>query len=707
MAKNKLKLFWLILLFFSSEYLFAQAWDPWSKAFWGRRLDSLRLDFKTATSDSSKLYKLNVLAGLMFSTTVNSDGKNWDSTIYYANTALTFAVKLKNRWEEGRAIYTLGIVLQKQGKYAEALKKFFTVLKISDEINDKPCAQNQCLSIGNIYSDIGNYKEALQYYFKGLHIIKEGGLKISFFQFYRYMGLTYHRMGNYAEALKYFFDALIAGKENNNITTISIIDRYIGNVYADMGNYSKALEYHFIALNETLKTRQFKPFLDKHYTDIGTVYYKQAAALNDEDAKVKYTEALNYLQKGLVIAQEIQDESTVLDAYFGLSTAYKGIDDAKNALHYLNLYLLLKDSLYNNELYTKISDINTQNELEKARIEEQSRQQLTLANEMRIREKLLGEQKLQQEKVLSDEKVANEKAIADQKLEQEKKSAEELNKYDKSIADEKAKQEKIKTEKEQVNNLLLMGLILVIITSVFLILLMRQRNQKKRAVEKAETIHKMAELEMQSLRSQLNPHFMFNSLNSIQTLILKEDTDRSQSYLSRFARLLRILLENADAPFISLRKEIDFLQLYLSLESLRVPDLQYSISTDPDLNTEQTQIPNMFLQPYVENAIWHGLSYKETDKQLQIRIYRENGAINYEIEDNGVGRKKAEELKSLFRKQHQSKGMELLSKRVKLLNKEYSSTIQTEIVDVIKNNEISGTRVTVKVPLKLYEPLQN
>ena len=126
-----------------------------------------------------------------------------------------------------------------------------------------------------------------------------------------------------------------------------------------------------------------------------------------------------------------------------------------------------------------------------------------------------------------------------------------------------------------------------------------------------------------------------------------------------------MLLENADKPFIPLQKEINFLELYLSLESLRVPDLQYSISIDPELDKEETLIPNMFLQPYVENAIWHGLSYKEADKHLQIRIYRENGTVNYEIEDNGVGRKKAEELKSLFRKQHQSKGMELLNKRIK------------------------------------------
>jgi len=279
--------------------------------------------------------------------------------------------------------------------------------------------------------------------------------------------------------------------------------------------------------------------------------------------------------------------------------------------------------------------------------------------------------------------------------------------FDKKEAVTKLEQEKAIEATKNRSNLILMSSVILIISSLFIILLIRQVNLKKRAIEKANTAHKMAELELQSLRTQLNPHFMFNSLNSIQELILLEENEKSQAYLARFGKLLRMLLENAESPFISLRKEIDFLRLYLGLENLRVPDLQYSISTDPTLNTEETLIPNMILQPYIENAIWHGLSHKETDKQLQIRIYRENGTVNYEIEDNGVGRTKAAELKSLFRKKHKSKGMELLTKRFKLLNEEYGSDIKTTVTDVIKNNEVAGTLVRVTVPVKLTEHLQN
>ena len=227
---------------------------------------------------------------------------------------------------------------------------------------------------------------------------------------------------------------------------------------------------------------------------------------------------------------------------------------------------------------------------------------------------------------------------------------------------------------------------------------LRQSNEELKSIQ--------AHLEMQSLRAQLNPHFMFNSLNAIQELILMEENDKSHSYLARFSKLLRLLLENTEKPFIPLQREIDFIQLYLSLENLRIPELQFSVTVDPAIDTEQTAIPNMILQPYIENAIWHGLSHKATDKKLQIRITKTKGAIQYEIEDNGVGRKKSAELKSLFRKEHKSKGMELLSKRFKLLSKELGADIVTSYEDVLNNGEVAGTLVTIKVPNNFSEEIK-
>jgi LytS/YehU family sensor histidine kinase len=208
----------------------------------------------------------------------------------------------------------------------------------------------------------------------------------------------------------------------------------------------------------------------------------------------------------------------------------------------------------------------------------------------------------------------------------------------------------------------------------------------------------MAELELQSLRAQLNPHFMFNCLTAIQELILKEDFENSQTYLARFAKLLRMLVENTETPFTPLQKEIDLLELYLSLEKLRLPDLRFSITADPSINKDKTLIPNMILQPYIENALWHGLSPKTGDKKLEVNIQKQNGNVIYNVKDNGVGRKRSSELKSLYRRGHKSKGVELLTKRFKLLSEEYGSDITTEVIDVMNNGKAGGTEVAIIVP---------
>lgn len=217
----------------------------------------------------------------------------------------------------------------------------------------------------------------------------------------------------------------------------------------------------------------------------------------------------------------------------------------------------------------------------------------------------------------------------------------------------------------------------------------------------------MAELELQSLRAQLNPHFMFNSLTAIQELILKEDFENSHAYLACFAKLLRTLLENSEKPFTSLQKEIDFLELYLSIEKLRLPDLQFSITTDPSINKKETLIPTMILQPCIENALWHGLSHKTSNRKLELNIQKQNGTVIYDVKDNGVGRKKSAELKSLYRKKHKSKGMELLTKRFRLLSDEFGSDIKTEVCDVMNNGEVGGTEVSISVPDSLIQNFKN
>ena len=225
---------------------------------------------------------------------------------------------------------------------------------------------------------------------------------------------------------------------------------------------------------------------------------------------------------------------------------------------------------------------------------------------------------------------------------------------------------------------------------------------RKREKEKTAQVRKEAELKLQSLRAQLNPHFMFNSLTAIHDLILTDQTERSRKYLIRFSKLLRMLLENTEQPFVSLNSELELIDIYLSLEKLRLNDLEYSITTDPSIDKTETYLPNMILQPYIENALWHGLSHKQGDRKLELNVSKKNGAVIYDVKDNGVGRKRSAELKSLYRKQHKSKGMELLNDRFKLLREEFGSEIKTEILDVADNGEVKGTQVVITVPDSLF-----
>src|ERR1035437_518991 len=650
----------------------------------GKPTQSLIFNFKTDKPDTNQINSLLTIAWNKYNHAFHQ-GSNFDEAIAYSNNSFLLAKKINYKQGIGRANFILGMCFAGKGDYTQSRQYHYAALKTALEEGDKVEIFNEYYYVGVACNMLGIYNEALENHFAALKIIKKIKGDEWYPNSYAGIGNVYLNMGNFPEADKYFEDAYAFAAKIQTKSLMGEILLYLGNSLVAQTKLDAALARYTSAV-KLLDDQKSNRYLAEVYYGIANIFLRKAYTGRDSVNRKKYFfTSISYLNKKLILDQVIGNKKQIVKDYSDLIEAYTGIGDYKNALSYYDLYSQNFDSSYYKSPYLKISQLKIKYEAERA----------------------AAGLKVKQEKEKIEEAAMQAKILSDQKLKQERAIATEKNKYEKAIVEEKARQEKIRIEKQQMNNLLLMGLILVIIISAFLMLFLKQRNQKNRAVEKAEAVYKMAELEMQSLRSQLNPHFMFNSLNSIQTLILKNEIDLSHSYLSRFAKLLRILLENADSPFIPLRKEIDFLYLYLGLESLRVPDLQYSISSDPTLDKERTLIPNMLLQPYVENAIWHGLSYKEKDKQLQIRIYRENGTVNYEVEDNGIGRKKAEEFKSVFRKQHQSKGMELLNKRIRLLNDQYAAAIQTDIKDVMSNNEVSGTLVTIKIPLNFVGSLQN
>jgi len=205
------------------------------------------------------------------------------------------------------------------------------------------------------------------------------------------------------------------------------------------------------------------------------------------------------------------------------------------------------------------------------------------------------------------------------------------------------------------------------------------------------------------LRSQMNPHFIFNALNSIQEYIVFNNKELASNYLVKFSRLIRIYLEHSQQNEIVLKEEVNALKIYLELEKIRFEDiLDYDLYIDENLMLEQIKIPSLFIQPYVENAIKHGLLHKLDDRKLKVSFQKEklNNYLVCTIEDNGIGRNASLEINKNKTLQHQSFATSANEKRLELINLDRAQKIVVEIVDLYSNdNESKGTKIIIKIPL--------
>lgn len=219
-----------------------------------------------------------------------------------------------------------------------------------------------------------------------------------------------------------------------------------------------------------------------------------------------------------------------------------------------------------------------------------------------------------------------------------------------------------------------------------------EREEKKTAIAQLET--QLIEVEMKALKAQMNPHFLFNAMNSIKGIIIRKEERKAADYLTKFSSLLRSILANSEKQKILLSKEIEALRLYIELESLRfTQDFNYQIQIDQNIDTGFTRIPPLVLQPFVENAIWHGLIPKtEGTNKLIVNIFRESNFVMLEIEDNGIGRKKSTLNKP--DKTQKSMGIGITQKRIEMLHKDN----EIRIIDLVDaNSKALGTKVIIKL----------
>lgn len=241
------------------------------------------------------------------------------------------------------------------------------------------------------------------------------------------------------------------------------------------------------------------------------------------------------------------------------------------------------------------------------------------------------------------------------------------------------------------NNYLLIAVALVILVSLVLIAkayyTILKRNKKIR---------------LQSLRREMNPHFVFNSLNSVNQFIAENDEIKANKYLSAYSTLMRTVMEHSGKDFVPLGVELDHLEKYLSLEYQRFShQFNYEIQVDPMIDKMDLSVPNMIIQPFLENAVWHGLRYKESKGLLTLKIERRDGLLHILVKDDGIGIEQSQVLKTSHQKQHKSLGMENTKERITLLNQLYHTKIACTITDLSAAGR-QGTLVDISLPVLKY-----
>ncbi len=505
------------------------------------------------------------------------------------------------------------------------------------EIKSLPSRQSVQLYelLGDAKKGNGRTQEALDLYNRGLLIADKNQITSKMIDLNSKIADTYSLGNQNMEAEAYYDSSLELATQSAPKRALQEKEK-VADFYNTKSRFNEEINMRKSSLQELKKLNSPNAGVKK--LELGDtitsqrINYKIANAYISQD---RYNEAIPFLEKSIVEADSDNDLVVQKDATRKLSEVYKVKGDFTKALDTYQSYVALVDSLY----------VRKEQEISRA-----SRFNREIAN---AENRLTG---LEQERELSQSKY--DLALTEQELVKESNKRQQLVIYS-----------------------LIFGLLLTLLAAFFFY----RSNQQQKLANNL--------LALKSLRSQMNPHFIFNALNSVNNFISKSDERSANRYLSDFSKLMRSVLENSEEDFIPLEKEMQQLELYIKLEHSRFEDkFDYQIIVDENVQVSKFQIPPMLLQPYIENAIWHGLRYRDEKGELLVTI-KENTAesIIISITDNGIGRKKSAEIKTQNQRKQKSKGMGIIKKRVAILNDMYTDKVDIKISDL--HSDGSGTKV--------------
>jgi tetratricopeptide (TPR) repeat protein len=590
----------------------------------------------------------------------------------------------------------LGGAYDYQADYFGKIKKpdevLVALIKALDWYKTAGAESEECetnLNISYILLDKGEFEKALEYCTRSLELAKkltaksgpddinEVWLQLGYIN----ISDLYKAAGDFETALNLLLESRQFHYSRKSSSTWDM-EGELGELFLESGQYDSALHY----LKPGIKNRKFsygwtqvaKAYLESNNMDSASKYYNLSIDSLEKRGKMpavidglrksyygkarilfqqkKYNDALKFARKSLVMEQQRTNKMELVRTYELMSQLFYKSGKIDSAYLYLVKHNELKNSLLTRQFLFRLS--NYKKEVESAR-----------------KEATIGF-------------LNRDNKIIEQKLKQE----------------------------AQLKYFLLAGIAGLLITSF---LFFRYHSQKRRneklklenelkvhqleSDKKQAELHQRAiELEMQALRAQMNPHFIFNCLNSINRFIYKNETKEASDYLTRFSRLIRMVLLHSQKKLVPLEDELEMLKLYLDMERLRFKNaFDYHITTTNAIENSSVFIPPLLLQPFCENAIWHGLMHKDGPGHLNIELNEDNGVLNCIITDDGVGREKAEEYKSKSAEKEKSMGLKITTERLSLLNQGTTGGTFYKIEDVRnEQGEIAGTRVKLQIKYK-------
>lgn len=650
----------------------------WTDCLAQNKLDNFRTELALATNDSSKI-ELKV----KISRELHKQAGHVDEDIEVATEAVSRAISSPYTILYARALNNLGLLYRYHQQYALAIPLHVKAYEIIEKMNgvalDKMIFANNAGVAGRYNAE---YELAVTYHMKALQIAEEEKSLLNIEIASNGLGNTFMAIPNRnEEGLNYLKRALEVAKEANNRLGLAMNYLTISGYYDKLRQHTTARTYlqKLLVLNQERNDTYGKAMTLKAFGESYLI----------EDKNLTLSES--YFMEALQIFINLENKQRQALTFYNLGQVAFKKRNYPLSLSRLNEALIISEEMKDKELIVNVSEIISKI------YEEQANYSKALLYYKKARDYKDSINLASQEIQI---------ATISKQFDLEKKEAEiDLLKKEQSF-------QKIQIENHE-TTLKNRGIIIFLLAAFFLTLAIiafqqhkNQKNKKatlaiihQREKEKVEEVYKRNLLEAEILANQmkLNPHFLFNCLNSIKYLIQQNDNTKAIKYLVKFSRFTRMVLETANKPMHSIVEELELITYYLELEKNRFSsNFTYIINNPFENELNKVYLPTLILQPFVENAIWHGLlPSKEETKCVSINIKKNKHIVEVHIDDNGVGRK---EKKTWTDGIHKSRGTEITNERINLFNTNYDNAISYEIIDKKgSNGQALGTCVVLYI----------